>query len=262
MPPSPSRTARTVQAGVWPPWTACTWPGARKGPGQMHLLRTAEAGLRERGADVIQYSSPASGPVTPCIAVWGPAIRKASGTRSCADGRGQQYRGPAGAAVTFAGTAVGTWSAVSRQEEQRKQAEFAADMARRNAQMAEENARMAEEEAGQARADSYDAAVRKRQETALLIGRQRAQAGASGAQIDSGSHLDSQLDLREKGSWMPCPSRNRGSAPPQSGGPGLEPAQRRPGSQAGNASCAAKAARTTFPGQDPAQRRRTPGQQL
>ena len=104
-----------------------------------------------------------------------------------------------GAAVTLAGTAVGTWSAVSRQEEQRKQAEFAADMARRNAQIAEENARMAEEEAGQARADSYDAAVRKRQETALLIGRQRAQAGASGAQIDSGSHLDSQLDLREKG---------------------------------------------------------------
>ena len=30
-----------------------------------------------------------------------------------------------GAAVTFASTAVGTWSAVSRQEEQRKQAEFA-----------------------------------------------------------------------------------------------------------------------------------------
>lgn len=58
-----------------------------------------------------------------------------------------------GAAVTLAGTAVGTWSAVSRQEEQRKQAEFAADMARRNAQIAEENARMAEEEAGQARAD-------------------------------------------------------------------------------------------------------------
>ena len=94
-----------------------------------------------------------------------------------------------GAAVTLASTAVGTWSAVSRQEEQRKQAEFSADMARRNAQIAEENARMAEEEARQTRADSYDKAVRK----------QRAQAGASGAQIDSGSHLDSQLDLREKG---------------------------------------------------------------
>ena len=83
-----------------------------------------------------------------------------------------------GAAVTLAGTAVGTWSAVSRQEEQRKQAEFSADMARRNAQVAEENARMAEEEARQTRADSYDAAVRKRQETSLLVG---------------------QLDLREKG---------------------------------------------------------------
>ena len=153
-----------------------------------------------------------------------------------------------GAAVTLAGTAVGTWSAVSRQEEQRKQAEFAADMARRNAQIAEENARMAEEEAGQARADSYDAAVRKRQETALLIGRQRAQAGASGAQIDSGSHLDSQLDLGKKGSWMPCPSRNRGSAPPtiRRSRPGTSATPPR-GPRPGNASCAAKAARTTFP---------------
>ena len=97
-----------------------------------------------------------------------------------------------GAAVTLASTAVGTWNAVSRQEEQRKQAEFSADMARRNAQIAEEEAR-------QTRADSYDKAVRKRQETSLLVGKQRAQAGASGAQIDSGSHLDSQLDLREKG---------------------------------------------------------------
>ncbi|WP_300719563.1 hypothetical protein [uncultured Desulfovibrio sp.] len=104
-----------------------------------------------------------------------------------------------GAAVTLAGTAVGAWSAVSRQEEQRKQAEFAADMARRNSRIAEENARMAEDEARQTRADSHDQAVRKRQETALLLGRQRAQAGASGAQIDSGSHLDSLLDLREKG---------------------------------------------------------------
>lgn len=34
----------------------------------------------------------------------------------------------------------------------------------------------------------------------IPAGRQTAaQAGASGAQIDSGSHLDSQLDLREKG---------------------------------------------------------------
>lgn len=104
-----------------------------------------------------------------------------------------------GAAVTLASTAVGTWSAISRQEEQRKQAEFAADMARRNSQIAEENARMTEDEARQTRADSHDQAVRKRQETALLLGRQRTQAGASGAQIDSGSHLDSLLDLREKG---------------------------------------------------------------
>lgn len=104
-----------------------------------------------------------------------------------------------GAAVTLASTAVGTWSAINRQEEQRRQAEFSADMARRNAQIAEENARTADEEARQTRADSHDQAVRKRQETAVLLGRQRARAGASGAQIDSGSHLDSQMDLRERG---------------------------------------------------------------
>lgn len=37
-------------------------PAARKGLTVLRLLRTAEAGLRERGADMIQYSSPASRP--------------------------------------------------------------------------------------------------------------------------------------------------------------------------------------------------------
>ena len=153
-----------------------------------------------------------------------------------------------GAAVTFASTAVGTWSAVSRQEEQRKQAEFSADMARRNAQIAEENARMAEEEARQTRADSYDKAVRKRQETSLLVGKQRAQAGASGAQIDSGSHLDSQLDLREKGELDALSIEERANARPtirksRPGTSAMPPRDPRPG----NGSCAAKAARTIFP---------------
>ena len=169
-----------------------------------------------------------------------------------------------GAAVTLASTAVGTWSAVSRQEEQRKQAEFSADMARRNAQMAEENARMAEEEARQTRADSYDAAVRKRQETSLLVGKQRAQAGASGAQIDSGSQLDSQLDLREKGrTGRPVhrgTGRTRGL---QSGSSGLEPAQCRTGIPGqGTAAAQQKQHGLSFPEQDPAQWRRTSGQQL
>ena len=42
-------------------------PAARKGLTVLHLRRTAEAGLRERGADVIQYSSPAS---RPCDALY------------------------------------------------------------------------------------------------------------------------------------------------------------------------------------------------
>lgn len=42
-------------------------PAARKGLTVLRLLHTAEAGLRERGADVIQYSSPSS---RPCDALY------------------------------------------------------------------------------------------------------------------------------------------------------------------------------------------------
>ena len=42
-------------------------PAARKGLAVLKLLRAAEAGLRERGADVVQYSSPAS---RPCDALY------------------------------------------------------------------------------------------------------------------------------------------------------------------------------------------------
>ena len=42
-------------------------PAARKGLTVLKLLRAAEAGLKERGADVIQYSSPAS---RPCDALY------------------------------------------------------------------------------------------------------------------------------------------------------------------------------------------------
>ena len=42
-------------------------PTARKGLAVLKLLRAAEAGLRERGADVVQYSSPAS---RPCDALY------------------------------------------------------------------------------------------------------------------------------------------------------------------------------------------------
>ena len=153
-----------------------------------------------------------------------------------------------GAAVTLASTAVGTWSAVSRQEEQRKQAEFSADMARRNAQVAEENARMAEEEARQTRADSYDAAVRKRQETSLLVGKQRAQAGASGRRSTAAASWTASWTCGKKENWTPCPSRNRENARPtiRKSRPGTSAMPHRD-PRPGNGSCAAKAARTIFP---------------
>lgn len=153
-----------------------------------------------------------------------------------------------GAAVTLASTAVGTWSAVSRQEEQRKQAEFSADMARRNAQIAEENARMAEEEARQTRADSYDKAVRKRQETSLLVGKQRHRPGPRARRSTAAAIWTVSSTCGKKENLMPCPSKNRANARPtirksRPGTSAMPPRDPRPG----NGSCAAKAVRTIFP---------------
>lgn len=149
-----------------------------------------------------------------------------------------------GAAVTLASTAVGTWSAVSRQEEQRKQAEFSADMARRNAQIAEENARMAEEEARQTRADSYDKAVRHPCWSANSGHRPGPRARRSTA----AAIWTVSSTCGKKENLMPCPSKNRANARPtirksRPGTSAMPPRDPRPG----NGSCAAKAARTIFP---------------
>ena len=103
------------------------------------------------------------------------------------------------AAVAIAGAAAGTVSAVQQAEGRRQQTEYQSELAARNAQQAELSAQTADEAARQERRAGYEAAQAKRQEAARIIGAQRAQAGASGAQADAGSTLDKTLDTAEKG---------------------------------------------------------------
>ena len=103
------------------------------------------------------------------------------------------------AAVALAGAAAGTVSAVQQAENRRQQTEYQSDLAARNAQQAELSAQAADEAARQERRAGYEAAQAKRQEAARIIGAQRAQAGASGAQTDAGSTLDKTLDTAERG---------------------------------------------------------------
>lgn len=67
------------------------------------------------------------------------------------------------------------------------------------AKSAEMNAQMLEEDGKEAKREGYDNAQRKRLEAASMVGKQRLEAGASGAQVDQGSFLDQQLDTVEKG---------------------------------------------------------------
>lgn len=95
-------------------------------------------------------------------------------------------------AATAAGTGMGVMSSIQQGKARQAQAEYQADVARQNQQLAEQ-------QAGAQRREGYDNMIAKRQETARLIGRQRAAAGASGATVDVGSSLDLQADTAAQG---------------------------------------------------------------
>ncbi len=84
-----------------------------------------------------------------------------------------------GAAMALAGTAAGAASAARQAQTQKQQARYQSQLA--------------------ARKGGAEDAASKRQETARIIGMQRAGAGASGAQVDAGGNLDRVLDTAEKG---------------------------------------------------------------
>lgn len=99
-------------------------------------------------------------------------------------------------AVSIAASLAGTAMSMSAQQ---RQAQAQQAQASYQAKVAEKNQELATEQAKAARKEGYDAAVRKRQEVAGIIGSQRAVAGASGATVDSGSFLDLNMDTAEKG---------------------------------------------------------------
>lgn len=95
-------------------------------------------------------------------------------------------------ATTAASTGLGIMGSIQQAQARQAQAEYQADVARRNQDLAEQ-------QAGAQRKEGYDNMIAKRQETAKLIGRQRAAAGASGATVDVGGNLDLQADTAARG---------------------------------------------------------------
>lgn len=95
-------------------------------------------------------------------------------------------------AATAASTGIGVVGSIRQARSQSEQMEYQADVARQNQQLAEQ-------QAGAERRQGYENMITQRQETARLIGRQRAAAGASGAVVDVGSNLDLQADTAAQG---------------------------------------------------------------
>lgn len=94
--------------------------------------------------------------------------------------------------ATALSTGMGVISSIQQGKAQSEQAKYQAEAAKENRQL-EENAASAERRQG------YDNMITRRQETAKIIGKQRAAAGASGAAVDAGSNLDLQLDTAQQG---------------------------------------------------------------
>ena len=95
-------------------------------------------------------------------------------------------------ASTALSTAVGVYSSIQQAKAQSEQAKYQADVARQNRDLAEQ-------QASAERRQGYENMIAKRQDTARLIAKQRAAAGASGAVVDVGSNLDLQADTAFQG---------------------------------------------------------------
>ncbi len=103
------------------------------------------------------------------------------------------------AVTALASAAVGTYSAVQQAQSQKDQAEYQSDMAEYNAAIAEQQAQVAEYEGAEAKRSAYNESVKKRQEAAQIVGKERADQAAAGVAVDVGSSLDLNLDTTEKG---------------------------------------------------------------
>ena len=98
---------------------------------------------------------------------------------------------------------LGVVSSIQTAKTQSAQAKYQADVAR-------QNQKLADQQAGAQRRQGYENMIAQRQETAKLIGRQRAAAGASGAAVDVGSNLDLQADTAFQGELDAVNAYNKG----------------------------------------------------
>ena len=106
-------------------------------------------------------------------------------------------------AASALSTAVGVYSSIQQGKAQREQAKYQADVARQNRDLAEQ-------QASAERRQGYENMIAKRQDTARLIAKQRAAAGASGAVVDVGSNLDLQADTAFQGELDAISLYNKG----------------------------------------------------
>lgn len=109
------------------------------------------------------------------------------------------------AAVALATTAASTYAASQQAQQQRQAQEHQRAVQQAQAdyqgEIAQKNQDLADEQARAQRREGYQNMVKKRQETAKLVGAQRAKSGASGAVVDFGSNLDLNMDTMEQGEF-------------------------------------------------------------
>jgi hypothetical protein len=106
-------------------------------------------------------------------------------------------------AATALSSAVGVYSSIQQGKAQCEQARYQAEIARQNRDLAEQ-------QASAERRQGYENMIARRQDTARLIARQRAAAGASGAVVDVGSNLDLQADTAFQGELDAISLYNKG----------------------------------------------------
>lgn len=101
------------------------------------------------------------------------------------------------------GTAIGVAGSIQQSQAQAAQMEY-------QSKVAQQNAKLAEQQASAQRMQGYEAMAAERLKTAKLIGQQRAQAGASGVSLDSGSFLDVAEDTAATGEISAINAYNQG----------------------------------------------------
>ena len=106
-------------------------------------------------------------------------------------------------AATAISTGIGIASSIQQSQAQAAQQEYQSKIAQRNADLAEQ-------QASAQRMQGYEAMQAERLKTAKLIGQQRAQAGASGVSLDSGSFLDVAEDTAATGEISAINAYNQG----------------------------------------------------